>query len=88
MARADKISITSTAQEIANGDYGSAAAPASVLVKNPTGGNTVYLGGATVDATDGFPLAGGESVAMDLVAEGLWAMCASTQDINVLYLRG
>lgn len=88
MARADKITIPSTPTEIANGDYGSPGVPASVLIKN-TGGATIYIGGSTVDAVDGFPIAAGESVSLDLVAgEELYAISAGSVDVNFLYLRG
>lgn len=58
-------------------------------IKNPTGGTTIYLGGSDVDATVGFPLYGGETVAID--ADGLSRIyayiAAGSQAIKVLYSK-
>lgn len=88
MARAELVTVDGDAAVIASGDQGTATVPASVVIKVPAGEATIYLGGSTVDATDGFPLAAGESIALDLTSEDLYAFCATSSDVNCLYLRG
>lgn len=87
MARADKITVNTTVQKILDAEAGNANVPASIIVKVPTGGATLYLGGAQVDATDGFPVAAGESFAVDSVTEDIYAYCATSVDINCFFLR-
>ena len=59
----------------------------TVLVQNPAGGATVYLGGAGVTtASYGFTLEGGVAFAIDLqVGEALYGVVASsTQSVSVI----
>jgi hypothetical protein len=59
----------------------------TVLVQNPAGGATVYLGGAGVTtASYGFILDGGVAFAIDLqVGEALYGVVASsTQSVSVI----
>jgi hypothetical protein len=85
-------SVTTTAQ-IINTDTSVAAGAIgnTIIVKVPAGGITVYIGGSDVTAdttagTGGFPLAAGDSLAIQ-VAEGesVYARVASsTQSVNIL----
>lgn len=58
------------------------------IVRVPSGGSTVYLGDASVDTTEGFPVEAGESFAVSdgsLGAGSLHAVVASsTQDVNII----
>jgi hypothetical protein len=59
----------------------------TVLVQNPAGGATVYLGGAGVTTVSyGFTLEGGVAFAIDLqVGEALYGIVASsTQSVSVI----
>lgn len=58
----------------------------SVLLKVPTGGATVFLGGAGVTAAAGFPAAAGEPYTFDLApGDALYGIVASgSQAVNVL----
>ena len=59
----------------------------TVLVQNPTGGATVYLGGTGVTTSSyGFLLEGGVAFAIDLQDnESLYGVVASsTQSVNVI----
>ena len=58
----------------------------SIMVKNPSGGVTIYVGGPDVDTTDGFPVAAGETFSRDMKSrESVYAVvAASTHDVNVL----
>ncbi len=59
----------------------------TVLVQNPSGGTTVFLGGAGVtSASYGYQLVGGSAFAIDLqVGESLFAVVASsTQSVSVI----
>jgi len=59
----------------------------TVLVQNPAGGATVYLGGAGVTtASYGYSLDGGVAFAIDLQdAEALYGVVASsTQNVSVI----
>lgn len=63
---------------------GDANAPASFHLYNP-GPDTVFLGGSTVDTTNGFPLLSGASVEIDLIADSIYAIKAGVaQNVNVL----
>jgi len=69
---------------------GTTTVPNSVLVLVPTGGTTVYIGGADVTADDaatgGLPVAGTQSLGWDLLEEDdMHAVVASgTQIVRVL----
>lgn len=58
----------------------------SLLLKVPTGGATVFLGGSGVTTATGFPAAAGEPYAFDLApGDALYGIvAASTQAVNVL----
>lgn len=69
----------------------------SLAVKVPTGGATVFVGGAAVTAASGWPIAAGESLFLDIDEraggasqgpspdEAVYAIVASgTQSVNVL----
>lgn len=60
----------------------------NLLLYNPVGGNTVYIGSATVTAalaTQGMPLLAGASLSLN-VAQGVtvYGIAAIAQDINIL----
>ena len=82
--QAAKVTVSTSATLLAakGGDVGY---PQAVLVSNPTGGATVFLGGSTVNTTQGFPLLAGAAVSVDASGEELYGIvAASTQDVNVL----
>lgn len=84
------VSVGTTATLIEDGTLGEAAAPVSVVASVPSGGVTVYFGGADVTTANGYPVAGGvQSPAMDLFGgDQLYAVVASgTQNVNVLKTR-
>jgi hypothetical protein len=63
-----------------------------VGIKVPVGGATVFLGDAGVTVTDGWPLAAGESLFIDIdtptasgIGEPIYGIVAlGTQNVNVL----
>ena len=57
--------------------------PMSAIVKNGSAG-TIFVGHAGVTTSNGFPLAFGESLEVDLVNEGLYGVATVTTSINVL----
>ena len=63
---------------------GTVAYPASALVKVPAGSGTVYVGGSTVSAATGFPLAAGEALEVDMVNEALYAVATVTTTVHML----
>jgi hypothetical protein len=64
--------------------YGNNVAyPMSGLVRNP-GPGTVYLGEEGVTTSTGFPLQINESLTLDLVNEGVYAVATVTTTIYVL----
>jgi hypothetical protein len=80
------VTVGDTPTLIATG--GTQVVPNACLIRVPTGGSTVYLGGPTVTAdaaaTGGFPLASGESFGWDLIDEDLYGIVsASTQIVRV-----
>ena len=77
--------VTATASAIA-GDSNDRSGQ-SVLIQNPSGGATIYLGGVGVTSSAyGYALAGGSDISIDLSGgESLYAITASgTQQVNVL----
>lgn len=73
-----------TASPSARTWVGDANVPASFHLYNP-GPDTVYLGGANVDTTNGFPLLSGASVEIDLIADSIYAIKAgAAQNVNIL----
>lgn len=90
--RAQKRTVTTTAQELSSTlDDGTPFDPNSISIKNPsTNAATVYLGGTdAVTVNDGFPIAPGEGIDIDLAGQdNVFAVCAAgTVDINILRTR-
>ena len=57
--------------------------PMSAIIKNP-GPGTVYFGHEFVTTAVGFPLAANESLEIDMVNEGIYAVATVTTSINIL----
>lgn len=83
VAAAVTVATTATQLSSTTDDYASGHA---VLVKVPTGGATVYVGGAGVTTGAGFPVAAAEAVAFDLTpGDVLYGIVAAdTQAVNVI----
>jgi hypothetical protein len=79
--RSSSFTVTTTAQALNVSEN-----KASIALSNPALGATVYLGGSDVTAANGFPLAAGEKIALDLEkGDVVYAIvAASTQAISVL----
>lgn len=78
-------SITPTTNTLlVRGFNNSAAYPMSALIKNPTGGGTLYLGHHGVTSSTGFPLEPGESLEVDVVSENLYAITTATTTVYLL----
>lgn len=81
------VTVSASATIVAAAGIGEALTPASIILKVPTGGADVYIGGPTVSgASDGFKLAAGESLQIDLVGEPIYA-CTTTSTQSVQRLR-
>lgn len=81
--KAELVSLTSTPLLIATGV---GADHVTVLLRNPTA--TIYIGGLTVDQTNGMPLTTVDSISIDLQqSDALYAMTATTATVNVLRTR-
>lgn len=63
--------------------FHSAAYPMSALVRNPSAG-TVFVGGADVTTSNGFPIQLNESFTFDVVNEPMYAISTVTTTIHVL----
>jgi hypothetical protein len=59
------------------------AYPMSAIIKNP-GPGTVFFGGQNVTTSNGFPIATDESLEVDMVNEGIYAVATVTTTIYVL----
>lgn len=83
------VSVTTSATLIVDASKaGTVNFPFSVLIKNPSGGQTVYLGGSTVDST-GYQLASGDIISIDLVGQALYGIvAATTQSVYILTREG
>ena len=86
--KAEVVTVTTTPTVLAQ--KGTTTVPNSVLIVVPTGGSTVYIGGADVtadnEATGGLPVAATQSLGWDLLEEDdMHAVVASgTQVVRVL----
>lgn len=81
-------SVTTTASVLnqAEGDYIDGA---SLLVKVPAGGATIYVGGSDVTSSNGYAVAAGEALACDVdPAERLYAVTASGTQTAYVLARG
>lgn len=82
-----QFSVTTSRAVIVDGTKGSGVHyPQSAVIKNPTGGADVYLGGPNVDtSTNYFLLPAGETLIADVVSDQIWAMVTSgSQAVSVL----
>lgn len=62
--------------------------PISVVLSNPSGNSTVYVGGADVLTTTGFAVAAGASFSYDLLASDLlYGIAASDQVVHLIRNR-
>lgn len=85
--KGERITVGTSKTLVVNGSHGSVTHEYAVLVKNPAGGQTVFLGGEDVNTTDkAFPLDPGETVAADVVNDVLYGIVAATTQ-NVYVLR-
>jgi len=87
--KAEIEALSITAELIYTSTSGHSDSPQGVVILNSDASITVYIGGEDVDTTDGFPIAAGASVSLDLiVGEAIWAVAASgTPNINMLFNR-
>lgn len=70
---------------VAGGKSSGPGYPASATISVPANGQIVFVGGQDVDVTNGFPVAAGGVLQLDLVNESLYGIVASgTQVVNVL----
>ena len=86
-----QVSVTSTAAKVIDADaLGTVNKPYTALIKNPSGGVTVYLGGSNVDTSNNsYQLAAGDIISIDFVHNSLWGVVASTtQALSVLISEG
>ena len=73
-----------TSTNIVNFYSHNVAYPGSAIIRVPTGAGTIYLGHAGVTSSNGFPLAAGESLEVDMVNDALYAVATTTTTINIL----
>ena len=91
-SRAGAVSVSTTpTQIIGRSSSGDTSAARRVRIIDDSGGQTVYLGpGSDVDTTDGFPLATGEVIDLELYYyDEVWGVVtASTQVVHYYELHG
>ena len=87
--KAEIEALSTSAELVYTSSNGTADAPQGCVVYNADSAIVVYVGGEGVDSTDGFPLAAGASISLDLiVGDAVWAVAAScAPNINILYNR-
>lgn len=89
MALGSRPTVGTAAALLLDGSGGSATAPTTFVVKNPSSNTaTVDLGNSGVTSGGGFQLAPGESVALDLINDQVYAIAsAANTAVQVLALR-
>ena len=91
--KANRVTVTTTATELTGTDTetsfeGILGVASTILVKVPTGGTEVFVGGSDVTAATGFSVAAGEVLPLDLRKQDrLYAITASGSSA-VHVLRG
>lgn len=80
------VTVATTATQLSAASETDRASGHSVLVKVPSGGATVYIGGSGVTTAAGYPVAAGEAFSFDLSpGDDLYGVVAAdTQAVNVL----
>jgi len=85
MLKSTRPAITTTASKIVDASRASNTDKRSVLVNNPSGGSTVYLGGSDVTTSNGITLPAGSSLPLTLgYGDDLWAVAAGTTAVELL----
>lgn len=80
--RARKVTVATTATLIADG--GTAMNPDDVVILNPSGNETVYVGSEGVTTGTGFPIAAGGVFNWALSGDSVYGVVASgTEDVHV-----
>lgn len=83
--RARRFTVTTTAQQIVEGEQGSASVPQSAIIKVPSGGATIEVGGHDLASGSGFELAAGEHIEVDLVTDDVWAVISGgSQEVQII----
>lgn len=84
---AQRVTVTTSPTLILNPLNGSVTGPITAIIKNP-GPTSVFLGGASVTATEGFELATGGVVDAELISgDLLYGVTASaTQELQTIRL--
>ncbi len=81
--RTEAVTVGTTAVKLAEG--GIPAIPNAVAVQVPSGGSTIYVGGADVTVNNGIAVSAGAIFTVDLMADELWGVIgASTQEVRVM----
>jgi len=78
-------SVTTTRSKIVDASTASSSDKRSVLVNNPSGGSTVYLGGSNVTTSNGVTIPAGASLPLTLgYGDDLWAVAGGSTTIELL----
>ena len=78
-------SVTTTRSKIVDASTASSSDKRSVLVNNPSGGSTVYLGGSDVTTSNGITLPAGSSLPLNLgYGDDLWVVASGTTAVELL----
>lgn len=78
-------SVTTTRSKLVSASSASSSDRRSVLVNNPSGGSTVYLGGSDVATSNGITLPAGSSLPLTLgYGDDLWVVAAGTTAVELL----
>lgn len=84
--KGSRVPVTDTATLVFS--YADQIAPYSVLVTNAADGEDCDVGGADVESGEGYPLAAGDSLPIDLkTSEKLYAICAEAGSTTLHVLR-
>lgn len=85
MLKSTRPAVTTSASKLVSSTNASLSDQRSVLVNNPSGGTTVYLGGADVSTSNGITLAAGANLPLTLgYADDLWVVAAGSTTIELL----
>lgn len=90
MAIISDVEATSTTRELLwTATNGHAEAPQGIAIQNVDSTDTVYVGGEDVTTSNGYPLAPGEAISLDLiVGDEVWVIAsANTPSVRYLITR-
>lgn len=87
MIKASRLQVSSTPVNVMAGESIDSITGQTLVLRNSSTHETVYLGGADVDVYQGFPVYAGEQLTVEfLQSQQLYAVAVSSAELSVLWM--